>query len=741
MARGSVSMGSTSGGSTSGGTVSGGGLAGELSWLRDRLYESYASQHSGQGSAGATRLIYERDIRPLLPPPPGPVADIGCGSGQLVRCLAEDGYDALGIDVSPEQVALARAAGLSQVREGDYLSLLAGRRGQLAAVTATDLLEHLTKPEVLATFDAVAAALRTGGQVRRPGAERGQPVRRAHQVRRLHPRDLVHRAQRAATRRRRRVRPGPGHRLPAARARDRERRPRGDLGTGQRADEARARGRDGQRARAHRDTEPDLRRGQVSASSVADWIARYTREPQGRHSRIRQGRPGLPGAARAWRARALGSGLIRSMASTAGFNIAVTATAALGGVVIARAVGPGISGEYSAVTSWLGIVLMVAGLGQPLAVCFYVARDHEHARDYVATSARLMLATGVAAAVAGLALAPLLARGHPGMATAYRLAFAGTIVSCAGSTYLFALLGRTLPLWNRARMIQPGVALAGVAVLWRLHALTLDTTVEVLLGSLLAQLGWTYAGCRRARLAPGRFTATLVRPLAGYGIGQIAALAPASVNAFLDQLVLSVAVPPADLGRYSVAVSITLLPSPLVSAIGYVLMPALAATRAAATPGNATPGNATLGTAAQGTGAAARPAHTRATLTRAILASAGLAAAILAPIAAIAPWLVPFIFGGAYRGAVPLLWLLTPGGIFLACGQVVANVLRGLGRQGVVARAEGLAVVFTVVMLGSLVPVMGVTGAAIASTVPYGVSLALMMREAQEIRGLTKGAL
>src|ERR1700722_5950943 len=138
---------------------------GDLPSLRDRLYESYASQHSGTGSADATRLIYRRDIRPLLPPPAaGPVADIGCGSGQLVRCLLADGYDAVGIDVSPEQVALATESGLRQIRHGDYRELLAERPGELAAVTATDLLEHLTKPEVLATFDAVATALRPGGR-------------------------------------------------------------------------------------------------------------------------------------------------------------------------------------------------------------------------------------------------------------------------------------------------------------------------------------------------------------------------------------------------------------------------------------------------------------------------------------------------------------------------------------------------------------------------------------------------
>jgi SAM-dependent methyltransferase len=140
-------------------------MTGDLASLRDRLYESYASQYSGRGSADATGISYRRDIRPLLPlPSAGPVVDIGCGSGQLLRCLIADGYAAAGIDVSPEQVALAHAAGLGQVRQGDYRELLRERPGELAAVTATDLLEHLTKPEVLATFDAVAAALAPGGR-------------------------------------------------------------------------------------------------------------------------------------------------------------------------------------------------------------------------------------------------------------------------------------------------------------------------------------------------------------------------------------------------------------------------------------------------------------------------------------------------------------------------------------------------------------------------------------------------
>jgi predicted TPR repeat methyltransferase len=89
--------------------------------------------------------------------------DIGCGQGELVRLLLADGYDAEGVDVSPEQVGIAHAAGLDRVRHGDYRHFLDGRRGKLAAVTATDVLEHLANEEVLDAFDHVAAALAPGG--------------------------------------------------------------------------------------------------------------------------------------------------------------------------------------------------------------------------------------------------------------------------------------------------------------------------------------------------------------------------------------------------------------------------------------------------------------------------------------------------------------------------------------------------------------------------------------------------
>ena len=393
----------------------------------------------------------------------------------------------------------------------------------------------------------------------------------------------------------------------------------------------------------------------------------------------------------------------RSIARTAGFNVAATAAAGLGGIILARTLGPAGRGEYAAITAWFGVALMIGGMGQPAALCFYVARDPLRAREYVATSRAMMLITGTIALVSGILLAPLLAHGVAAVSLGYRIAFGTSIVAFVGASYTFSLQARDLRKWNVVRVSQPVLSVISFIALWRLRLLTLDNALVVLSATMLLQLGWAYVSCRRTSLAPGHVDATLIRPLAVYGAAQIAALTPATVNAQLDQLVLSQAVPSADLGRYAIAVSLTLLPLPVVSAIGNVAFPRLAAQD--------------------------RPTAATHRMQRlAVLGSAGIAATMLLPLVALAYWIVPLAFGAAYRGAVPLLWILSPGAVFLACGQVTGDLLRGRNRPIFVAWAEGLAAIFTVVLLFALLPLIGVASAAIASTVAYGVALAAMLR-------------
>jgi O-antigen/teichoic acid export membrane protein len=377
--------------------------------------------------------------------------------------------------------------------------------------------------------------------------------------------------------------------------------------------------------------------------------------------------------------------------------------AALGGIIMARAVGPAVRGEYAAVTSWLGLLLSLGDAGQPAAVCYYVAHDPRRARGYVATSRALLLCTGTIVVLAGLFCAPALAHGDPGLARAYRVAFCGSVAAFVSTSYTFALQATDTKRWNHVRLCQPLLALAATVVMWRLRLLTLYSAIGVLVITMTVQLGLAYYFCRRTGLAPGAVRPRLLRPLSRYGLSQIAAGTPAMVNAYLDQLVLSQVVPTADLGRYAIAVSATLVPVPLVSAIGNVAFPKLAARR-------------TLS------------ASDRRLQLTAVAVGAGVAAVILLPIAASAWWVIPAVFGSGYQGAVPLVWLLTPGGIFLASGQVAGDLLRGSNKAGLVAVAQGLAVIFTVILLITLLPVMGVASAAVASTVAYGVAFAAMFR-------------
>src|SRR5450755_516161 len=270
-------------------------------------------------------------------------------------------------------------------------------------------------------------------------------------------------------------------------------------------------------------------------------------------------------------------GIGHSIARTAGFNVAAAAAAGLGGIILARNVGPTVRGEYAAITAWFGVALIIGGMGQPAALCFYVARDPLRAREYVATSRAMMLTTGAIVLVSGILLAPLLAHGVAAVSLGYRIAFGTSIVAFVGASYTFSLQARDLSKWNVVKVSQPVLSVIAFVVLWRLGLLTLDNALVVLSVTMVLQLGWSYISCRRTSLAPGHMDATLIRPLAAYGAAQIAALTPATLNGQLDQLVLSQAVPAADLGRYAIAVSLTLLPIPIVSAIGNVAFPRLAA--------------------------------------------------------------------------------------------------------------------------------------------------------------------
>jgi SAM-dependent methyltransferase len=94
---------------------------------------------------------------------PGPVLDVGCGRGEFLRLLREDGIPASGIESNPISVRICREARL-EVEEGDALALLAGRPAKsLGAVVAFQVVEHWTAAQIFAFLREARRALKPEG--------------------------------------------------------------------------------------------------------------------------------------------------------------------------------------------------------------------------------------------------------------------------------------------------------------------------------------------------------------------------------------------------------------------------------------------------------------------------------------------------------------------------------------------------------------------------------------------------
>ncbi len=140
---------------------------------RDRLYKKYITSGSAglapaQAADLAPRLPYLRNVvRKFFPTNKNcAVLDLGCGYGALLYVAKIEGYENLnGIDVSAEQVAAARKLGMLQVQQYDIFSFIELQPSNSCDVLiAFDVIEHLTKPEVMRFIDQAYRILKSGGR-------------------------------------------------------------------------------------------------------------------------------------------------------------------------------------------------------------------------------------------------------------------------------------------------------------------------------------------------------------------------------------------------------------------------------------------------------------------------------------------------------------------------------------------------------------------------------------------------
>lgn len=134
-------------------------------YILDTVYAAFENQFRG------TREEVKERFKVYLPyiektrtgTEDSPVLDIGCGRGEWIELLRENGYVAKGIDMNRIMVEQCREFGLN-VMEADVIEYLKKQRSSsFGAVTGFHIIEHFSLKTLLTLFDESLRVLRYNG--------------------------------------------------------------------------------------------------------------------------------------------------------------------------------------------------------------------------------------------------------------------------------------------------------------------------------------------------------------------------------------------------------------------------------------------------------------------------------------------------------------------------------------------------------------------------------------------------
>ncbi|MFH8582274.1 class I SAM-dependent DNA methyltransferase [Streptomyces zaomyceticus] len=139
-------------------------------WLADTQasYDTVAAIYADQVRNLLDETPYERAVLELFAglvntAGGGPVADVGCGPGRITAYLRGLGMDALGIDLSPAMIEIARREHSGLRFEVGSMTDLGLTDASLAGLVAWYSLIHVPDDEISSVFTHFRRVLRPGG--------------------------------------------------------------------------------------------------------------------------------------------------------------------------------------------------------------------------------------------------------------------------------------------------------------------------------------------------------------------------------------------------------------------------------------------------------------------------------------------------------------------------------------------------------------------------------------------------
>ncbi len=409
--------------------------------------------------------------------------------------------------------------------------------------------------------------------------------------------------------------------------------------------------------------------------------------------------------------------MLRKILSVLINNVLVFVLGLVYTVISARMLGPGLRGILVVavlVPTWIAVLSL---LGLPQSLVYNLSRrdqSPDSLDEAIAISIRYLAVAMVVALLFYFAMArsPVL-RGLPVPLQLWSLALCGGLL--AEGVVLSILAGlQDFPWRNATALIRPLLVALALAAGW-LSKTQLSPVLIVQVMTAAALLGFM-VGCTYVAIAfrPSvgvRIPADWLQNYGWYGLKVYSATFAQAVNYRLDTLIVNAQLGSREVGLYSAGVGAAELLLFVPISVAFVFYP-----RITAAP-DETRDRTTLITLG-------------ASLYIVIVGACLLTAAL--------PWLLPVIFGRAFSSAVIAAQWLMPGMAALTVVRILSYACAGVGRPEYATYTTLVGVFATIPLDLVLIPRSGIVGAAIASSIAYSLSAAVVLTLYLRLRRISR---